>query len=76
MSPVVTQPIRWFDDEQNSPQFWSRWTREGWCYFLVQAITVAIDQDAEAATENREYFWNKPRSIGGSRRRRPLTASR
>jgi hypothetical protein len=29
---------------------------------------VAIDQYAEAATGNREYFWNKPHSIGGSRK--------
>jgi hypothetical protein len=43
-------------------------TREGWCYQHVQAITVAIDQYAEAATGNREYFLNKPHSIGGSRK--------
>ena len=30
----------------------------------VQAITVAIDQYAEAATGNREYFLNKPHGIG------------
>ncbi len=41
---------------------------EGWCYHHVQAIIVAIDQYAEAATGNREYFWNKPHSTGGSRR--------
>jgi hypothetical protein len=40
-------------------------TREGWCYHHVQAILVAIDQYAEA-TGNREYFLNKPHSIGGS----------
>jgi hypothetical protein len=42
--------------------------REGWCYRHVQAIMVAIDQCAGAATGNREYFLNKPHSIGGSRR--------
>jgi hypothetical protein len=42
--------------------------REGWCYRHVQAIMVAIDQYAEAATGNREYFLNKPHSIDGSRR--------
>lgn len=42
-------------------------TREGWCYAHVQAIIVAIDQYAEAATGNREYFPNMPVSIGGSR---------
>jgi hypothetical protein len=31
-------------------------TREGWRYQHVQVIIVAIDQYAEAATGNREYF--------------------
>jgi hypothetical protein len=34
----------------------------------VQAIIVAIDQYAEAATGTREYFLNKYVSIGGSRK--------
>ena len=42
--------------------------REGWCYPHVQAITVSIDQYAEAALGNRDYFLNKPYSIGGSRK--------
>jgi hypothetical protein len=33
----------------------------------VQAIIVAIDQYAEKALGNREFFLNKPHSIGGSR---------
>lgn len=41
--------------------------REGWCYQHVQAITVAIDQYAEKALGDREYFLNRPQSIGGSR---------
>ena len=40
---------------------------EGYCYQHVQAIIVAIDQYAEAATGNREYFLNKSQSIGGRR---------
>jgi hypothetical protein len=32
----------------------------------VQAILISIDQYAEAATGNREFFWNRPVSIGGS----------
>ena len=40
-------------------------TREGFCDQHVQAITVSIDQYAEAATGNRDYFLNKPVSIGG-----------
>jgi hypothetical protein len=33
----------------------------------VQAIIVAIDQYAEAATGNRDFFLNKPQSIGPRR---------
>lgn len=33
----------------------------------IEAIQVAIDQYAEAALGNREFFLNKPHSIGGSR---------
>jgi hypothetical protein len=43
-----------------------RATREGWRYAHVQAIIVAIDQYAEAAFGNREFFLNRPYSIGGS----------
>ena len=35
----------------------------GWCYPRVQAIIVAIDQYAEAATGNRNYFLNRPQRI-------------
>ena len=40
-------------------------TREGWRYQHVQAIIVAIDQYAEAATGNRDFFLNKPQGLGG-----------
>jgi hypothetical protein len=43
-------------------------TREGWCYHHVQAIIVSIDQYAEKALGNREYFLNKPYGIGGRRK--------
>jgi hypothetical protein len=39
----------------------------GGCYQHVQAITVAIDQYAESALGNRDFFLNKPHSIGGNR---------
>jgi hypothetical protein len=72
---MVTAPLRWFDDEEEHPAFLKalgevrrQGTREGWCYHHVQAILLAIDQYAEAATGNREYFWNKPHSIGSSRK--------
>lgn len=51
-------------------------TREGWCYRHVQAIIVAIDQYAEAATGNREYFLEQAaldRRL--AERRRPLSVA-
>jgi hypothetical protein len=68
---MVTQPLRWFDDERELSPFLSaledvrcKATREGWWYLHVQAIIVAIDQYAEAATGNQEYFLNKPHGVG------------
>jgi hypothetical protein len=40
-------------------------TREGYCYHHVQAIMIAIDQYAETALSNRNYFLNRPHGIGG-----------
>jgi hypothetical protein len=40
---------------------------EGWCYHHVQAIILAIDQYAEAATGNREFFWKRPQSLAVAR---------
>jgi hypothetical protein len=68
---MVSQPPRYFDDNISN----TRWiaaleevrrlaTREGHCYQHVQAIIVAIDQYAEAATGNRHFFLSKPQSIG------------
>jgi hypothetical protein len=39
-------------------------TREGWCHRHVQALQVAIDQYAEAALGNRDFFLNKPQGTG------------
>ncbi len=73
---MAREPFRWYerDDPANRP--WIKAlaevrrlaTREGWCYPHVQAIIVSIDQYAEAALGNRDYFLNKPYSIGGSRK--------
>jgi hypothetical protein len=58
--------VKWFDDETRRPstkrlEATRRLaTREGWRYQHVQAIIVAIDQYAEAATGNRDFFLNKP----------------
>jgi len=41
-----------------------RATREGYRCQHVQAITVAIDQYAEKALGNRDYFLNKPYGVG------------
>jgi hypothetical protein len=66
--------MRWFVDEADPlpvmkalDEARRQLAREGWCYRHVQAIMVAIDQYAEAATGNREYFLNKPHRVGGSR---------
>ena len=68
------QPPRYFDEGETDPWLKSlnetrrRAARQGYCYQHVQALIVAIDQYAEAATGNRAYFLDRPQSIGGSRR--------
>ena len=59
--------VRYFDDEKDPTPFLRALeetrrlaTREGWRYQHVQAIIVAIDQYAESATGNRNFFLNKP----------------
>jgi hypothetical protein len=66
--------VRYFGDDPDPPPFIKALadarrlaTREGWCYQHVQAIAVAIDQYAAKAYGNREYFLNRPQSIGGGR---------
>ncbi|MBR1275603.1 hypothetical protein [Bradyrhizobium sp. AUGA SZCCT0283] len=70
----MSKPLKWYDDNANNHEFIKALAevrrlaqREGCCYQHVQAITVAIDQYAEAALGNRDYFLNKPYSIGGGR---------
>ena len=65
---------RYFQDDPDPPPFIKALAevrrlapREGWRYQHVQAIIVAIDQYAEAALGNREFFLNKPQSLGGGR---------
>ena len=64
--------LKWYDDKANNPpwiralaEVRHRASREGYCFAHVQAIIVAIDQYAETALGNRDYFLNKPYSIGG-----------
>lgn len=65
------EPLKWYDDKaDNAPwikalaEVRHRATREGWCYQHVQAIIVAIDQYAETALGNRDYFLNRPHKAG------------
>jgi len=69
---VSREPHRWYDDTADNPPWIKaladvrhRATREGYCHAHVQAIIVAIDQYAEAALGNRDYFLNRPYGIGG-----------
>ena len=71
----MREPPTWYDDKADNPPWIKALAevrrlapREGWCYQHVQAIIVAIDQYAEAALGNREFFLNKPHGIGGSRK--------
>ena len=66
---VTAEPLKWSDEgADNSPwikapaELRHRATREGWCYQHVQAI--AVDQYAETALCNRDYFLNKPNGAG------------
>jgi hypothetical protein len=66
--------MRWFGDEKEPSTFLKALeaarrlaTQEGWRYQRVQAIIVAIDQYAEAATGNRDFFLNKPPGLRGDR---------
>jgi hypothetical protein len=66
--------MQWYDDRADHPPWITalaevrlRASREGYCYHHVQAIIVAIDQYAEAALGNRDFFLNKPHRIGAGR---------
>jgi hypothetical protein len=68
------EPPQWYDHNADNPPWIKALAevrhlapREGYCFHHVQAIIVAIDQYAEMALGNREYFLNKPHGIGGGR---------
>ena len=74
--------MRWSDDEKDpSPLLRALGetrrlaTRQGYRYQHVQAIIVAIDQYAEAATGNRDFFLNKPPHAVGTQMMGALHAS-
>ena len=57
------QDLKWYDPNAEDPPWIEALAevrhlapREGWCYQHVQAIIVAIDQYAEAALGNRDFF--------------------
>jgi hypothetical protein len=67
----MREPPKWYSERDDHSPFLKALAEvrrisvhEGWCFHHVQALLVAIDQYAEAATGNREYFWNRPHSIG------------
>ena len=69
----MREPPNWYGDNADNPPWIKALAevrhlapREGWCYQHVQAIIVSIDQYAEAALGNREFFLNKPYGICGS----------
>ena len=66
----MREQLKWYDKAASSPwldalaELRQQATREGHCFQHVQAITVAIDQYAEKALGNRDYFLNKPYGVG------------
>ena len=69
------EPLRWYDPGADNPPWIKalaevrhRACLEGYCYHHVQAIIVSIDQYAEAALGNREFFLNRPYGVGGGRK--------
>jgi hypothetical protein len=66
--------MKWHDKNADNPpwikalaEVRQQAAMEGYCYQHVQAIIVAIDQYAEAALGNRDYFLNRPHSAGGKK---------
>jgi hypothetical protein len=72
----MSEPLKWYDANAADNPPWIKALaevrrlacHEGWRYHHVQAIIVSIDQYAESALGNREYFLNRPYGIGGSRK--------
>jgi len=72
----MSELLKWYDRNADNPLWIMALTEvrrlaphEGWRYQHVQAIIVAVDQYAEAALGNRDFFLNKPHGIGGGRTR-------
>ncbi len=72
----MSELLKWYDRNADNPPWINALAEvrrlaphEGWRYQHVQAIIVAVDQYAEAALGNRDFFLNKPHGIGGGRTR-------
>jgi hypothetical protein len=68
---LAHEALKWYDDQAEHPprikalaDVRRQATLQGYCFPHVRAIIVAIDQYAEAALGNREYFLNRPYRIG------------
>jgi hypothetical protein len=67
--------LRWYDHNAENPPWLKalaevrhRACMEGYYFQHVQAIIVSIDQYAEKALGNREFFLNRPYGVGGGKR--------
>ena len=65
------EPLKWYDEKADNspgstrlPNCGSGQRERATAIQHVQAITVAIDQYAEKALGNRDYFLNKPYGVG------------
>ena len=70
----MVSELKYYDEKADNPPWIKalaevrhRASRESWCYHHVQAIIVSIDQYAEKALGNREFFLNRPYGIGGGK---------
>jgi hypothetical protein len=72
----MSEPLKWYDANAKDNPPWIKALaevrllacREGWCYHHVQAIIVSIDQYAESALGNRDYFLNRPHGSGWNKK--------
>lgn len=68
---VMGERRQWYEEKADNPpwvdalaELRQRATRESHCILHVQAIVIAIDQYAETALGNRDYFLNRPNGVG------------
>ncbi|MFL5239643.1 MAG: hypothetical protein ACJ8EL_19015 [Rhizomicrobium sp.] len=62
--------MRWYDDKADKPPWLKALAvrrllgpREGWRY-IVQAVMLSIEQYAEAALGNRDFFFEQAAELG------------